>query len=193
MKIKKSVQNAMQELQINTLRRTQIAPIHSIIDGCDTFVIASTSAGKSLIYQLPAVIHKEKLTLVIEPTLALMHDQVRKLKALSLHAEYLDSTMCKTDSEKILAKVKSRKIHMLYIPPERLQSKAFLAAIENIALYMVVVDECHCVLEWGKSFRPEYLTICDFITTCKTRPIIAALTATANPQDRNCIIKEKDL
>lgn len=104
MKIKKSVQKAMRELQVDTLRKAQIAPIHSITDGYDTFVVAPTASGKSFIYQLPAVMHKERLTLVIEPTLALMHDQVQKLKALSIQAEYLDSTMCKTDAEKVLAK-----------------------------------------------------------------------------------------
>lgn len=189
MKIKKSVQKAMRELQVDTLRKAQIAPIRSITDGYDTFVVAPTASGKSFIYQLPAVMHKERLTLVIEPTLALMHDQVQKLKALSIQAEYLDSTMCKTDAEKVLAKVKSGRVCILYVTPERLRSKTFLAMLGKVELYMVVVDECHCVLEWGEAFRSDYLTIGNFISSRKERPIITALTATVNLMDRDRIMK----
>ena len=88
MKIKKSIQKAMEKFQVKELRKTQIKPINDILDGKDVIVVAPTSSGKSLIYQLPASMRKDELTLVLEPTKALMHDQVRKLKNLGIHAAY---------------------------------------------------------------------------------------------------------
>ena len=92
MKIKKSVKEAMKQLQIKKLRRNQIKPINSVLDGRDTMVIAPTSYGKSLLYQIPAIVNGKKLTVVIEPLLALIHDQVEKLQGLGIAAFYLDST-----------------------------------------------------------------------------------------------------
>ena len=152
MKIKKSIQKAMEKFQVKELRKTQIKPINDILDGKDVIVVAPTSSGKSLIYQLPASIRKNELTLVLEPTKALMHDQVRKLKNLGIHAAYIDSTMSDKEIERTLEDVRKGKIQILYLTPERLYTKAFQHAIEKQSIYMIVVDECHCVLEWGDNF-----------------------------------------
>lgn len=189
MKIRYSVQRALQRFHLETLRKEQINPINNILDGNDTFVVAPTSSGKSLIYQLPTSMHEDQLTIVIEPTMALMHDQVRKLKSLNIAAEYVDSTLCSTKKSTIWDDVYNHKVSILYISPERLSSPDFLNAIANLDIYMVVVDECHCVLEWGISFRPDYLNIGKFIKNLKHRPIITALTATVNPEDREIIQK----
>ena len=187
MKIRYNVKEALQMFQIKTLRKEQIKPINSILDGNDTFIVAPTSSGKSLDYQLPAVMHKDQLTIVIEPTIALMHDQVRKLRKAGIAAEYADSTLCATERNIIWKAVQNRKVMILYVSPERLSSPDFLNAIDGLDIYMVVVDECHCVLDWGISFRPNYLEIGEFFKSLKHRPIIAALTATVNPEDREII------
>ena len=187
MKIRYDVQKALQKFEIETLRKEQIKPINSILDGNDTFVVAPTSSGKSLDYQLPAVMHEDQLTIVIEPTMALMHDQVQKLKDLEIRAEYVDSTLCSTEKNMIWDDVRNHRITILYVSPERLSSHGFLSAIEDMDIYMVVIDECHCVLEQGISFRPDYLEIGEFIKKLEYRPIITALTATVNPKDREII------
>ena len=112
MKIKKSVQKAMEKFHVKELRKTQIKPINDILDDQDIFVVAPTSSGKSLIYQLPASMQKNKLTLVLEPTLALMHDQVRKLVNLGISAAYLDSTLSKKEIEHTLHAVRKGKIRV---------------------------------------------------------------------------------
>lgn len=147
MKIRYNVQTALQRFRIETLRKEQIEPINSILDGNDTFIVAPTSSGKSLDYQLPAVMHEDYLTVVIEPTMALMHDQVRKLKSLGIAAEYVDSTLCSTEKDMIWNDVHNHRVSILCISPERLSSPDFFDAIDGLDIYMVVVDECHCVLE----------------------------------------------
>lgn len=147
MKIRSDVQRALQRFQIEILRKPQIKPINSILDGNDTFLVAPTSSGKSLTYQLPAVMHEDQLTIVIEPTMALMHDRVQKLKDLGIRAEYVDSTLCSTEKNMIWDDVRNHRITILYVSPERLSSHGFLSAIEDMDIYMVVIDECHCVLE----------------------------------------------
>ena len=189
MKIRYNVQRALEQFQIETLHKEQIKPINNILDGNDTFVVAPTSSGKSLIYQLPASMHKDQLTIVIEPTMALMHDQVGKLKNLGINAEYVDSTLCSTKKDMIWNAVSNQQVTILYISPERLSSTDFLNAIDDLDIYIIVVDECHCVLNWGISFRPDYLEIGAFIKELKHRPIITALTATVNPKDREVIQK----
>lgn len=189
MKLKKVVQQAMKQMKVDTLRKEQIKPIDSILEDKDTFVVAPTGSGKSLIYQLPAVIHEDQLTLVIEPTLSLMHDQVQKLCGKGIQAAYIDSTLSKGKAADIMKRAAKGKITLLYVTPERLQSKSFLSKIQDVTLYMVIVDECHCVLEWGESFRPDYLKIGDFVDSRPTRPILAAMTATVRKNDRQEIGK----
>ncbi len=170
----------MRKLGIEKLRKPQIEPISSIRKGNDTLLVAPTSSGKSLVYQLPAMEHDDKTTLVIEPTISLMHDQVNKLTHHGINAAYLDSSQNSSEVSKILNKLAKGSLNILYVTPERLSHEKFLTAIKHVDIYMVAVDECHCVTEWGYSFRSQYLHIGDFIDSLKQRPVIAAMTATAS-------------
>lgn len=183
MDIKKSIKFAQKQLGIEKLRKHQVKPIGSILDGNDTMVIAPTSAGKSAIYQVPALL-LSGMTLVIEPTISLMHDQADKLKAHGINVAYIDSTVPAYERNRILERVAKGKIKILFVTPERLQNQRFLKAIEDVEISMVVVDECHCVTSWGYGFRHGYLMIGEFINTLDRKPVVVALTATAAPDIR---------
>lgn len=188
MKIRKSVKEAMEQLQTKKLRRNQIKPINSVLDGHDTLVIAPTSYGKSLLYQIPAIIKNKKLTVVIEPLLALIHDQVEKLKALGISADYLDSTQSKSEQKQVIDLLDDGRITLLYIAPERLETGILSQLEQHNKISLVVVDECHCVVSWGYAFREAYLEIGEWINRLKKKPVILALSATAVPEDRPQIV-----
>lgn len=183
MDIKRNIKSAAQILNINQLRKHQVQPINAILDNRDTIVLARPSAGKSIIYQIPAVLHSDKRTIVIEPTLSLMYDQVRKLNEKDISAYSIDSTMKLSEQSKTLKRFINGKIHILYVTPERFVSESFYKILQAVPLYMVVVDECHCVLDWGYSFREDYLRIGEVIKYLPYRPVLAAFTATAAEQD----------
>lgn len=187
MKINYAVRKAMEALQLKTLRKHQIQPIHSILEGRDTLVIAPTGSGKSAIFQVPALVMHQKhhtWTLVIEPTLSLIEDQVQVLNDKRIRANQISGShpmdfchITVTTDGPVCALDLSAPF--LYITPERLQSEAFQKAIKNNPPSLVVVDEAHCVLDWGYTFRSSYLKIGKWISTLKKRPVIAAFTATA--------------
>lgn len=183
MKLKPTVKEAMQQLNIDKLKRNQIKPINSILDGQDTMVIAPTSYGKSLIYQIPAVIPKKKLTVVIEPLLALIHDQVEKLQQRNISAAYLDSTQTHKEQDIVKEDLRNRKVQLFYIAPERLDTGILSQIEKNNEIGMVVVDECHCVATWGNGFRDAYLTIGEHIEGLQKRPVVVALSASILPED----------
>lgn len=188
MKIKYPVQEASTKLGITTLRKFQIKPINSILDGHDTLVIAPTSSGKSAIYQILAIMNSKEgeWTLVIEPTIALIADQVNKLQELGVPAEMLTSRN-RGKHDAIRAKLWKKQIAILYVTPEQLPS----FTIRELGRYrpprLVVVDEAHCVLDWGYTFRQSYLWIKDYIKEWKRCPVITAFTATAPPEYRDAI------
>ena len=124
---------AMKKMHIQSLRKEQIKPIQSILKGHDTIVSAPTSMGKSLIYQLPALVHSHQLTLVIEPTLALIYDQVKKLQALGISVDYLDHTRSKPEEMSVFAALSKGRLTLLYVTPERLQSTRFNAPLSTCA------------------------------------------------------------
>lgn len=179
MDLKRSIKDAQNQLGIERLRKHQVKPITSILDGQDTMVIAPTSAGKSAIYQVPALI-LPGMTLVIEPTLSLMHDQIMKLQSHGIRANQIDSATPAYRRSRILERVAKGKVKVLFVTPERLQNRKFQEAIQDIEISMIVVDECHCVTSWGHGFRPDYLKIGEFIDSLPIKPVIAALTATAS-------------
>lgn len=183
MDMKRVVKNAAQMVGIAKLRKSQVKPINDILEGRDTMVVARPSAGKSAIYQIPALVHGEERTIVIEPLLSLMHDQVRKLREHGVGAARLDSTMKKSEQRECLQKFISGEVQMLFVTPEQFGKEQFLCTMKAVAVYMVVVDECHAVLDWGYSFRDAYLNLGQTIDELEARPIITALTATATEDD----------
>lgn len=189
MKFKKSVKEAMSFLHIEKLRRNQIKPLNAILKGQDTLVIAPTSYGKSLIYQIPAVIQKETITVVIEPLLALMHDQVEKLQRLGINAAYLDSTQTGKEQDGIMEDLCNGVINILYVAPERLRSGILSMIVKSNEIGMVVIDECHCVATWGYTFRESYLMIGEYIRALKKRPVVVALSASVFSDDIPQIIE----
>lgn len=182
-------QQDFQELKLKTLkhfwgynyfRDAQEAIIDSVINEKDTLVLLPTGAGKSLCYQLPALL-REGTCLVISPLLALMKDQVNQLKSRGIEAEYLSSELDEYDAENIYDRCKEGLTKILYISPERITNKQFLQHIEEIELSFIAVDEAHCISEWGQDFRPSYQNIKEFR---RNNPEIhcLALTATATPK-----------
>lgn len=178
MKMNDSWKPVIKSLGIEHLRRHQILPIQSVLNGYDTMVMAATGSGKSNMFCIPALLHRTKLTLVIEPTLSLLYSQVHELQVCGVAADYIDHYRTKKETEAILHKVRKAKLTFLYVTPERLQSEKFQQAIRQTGLYMLVVDECHCVTEWGYSFRESYLQIGTFIDCLPERPVIFACSAT---------------
>ena len=181
-------QKAQAQLGIKKLRKHQIKPIQSILDGYDTMVIAPTSAGKSAIYQLPALIKAKdrQWTLVIEPTLALIGDQVQKLQEKGIAAESITGRNG-PDHDKIFQEIWNGQITLLYTTPEQLQTRRLREVMQANNPWLVVIDEAHCVTVWGYTFRPNYLQIKHQIAQLKRRPVIAAFTATAPPDDQKDI------
>ena len=180
MKLRPEVKDAMRALGITKLRKHQAKVINRILDHKDTMLIAATSSGKSLCGIIPAVIRHDKLTLIIEPLTVLMHDQVNKLCELGIRAAYIDSTQSKEQQQLVYQQLKAGNITLLYVSPERL---AVLPDWVIDQLWLLVVDECHCVSAWGNSFRADYLEIGDFVERVRSRPTILAMTASAPPED----------
>ena len=188
MKIRKEVKAAMELLHVAKLRPNQLKPINRVLDGKDTLLVAATSFGKSLVAQIPAVINHDRLTLIVEPLTALMHEQVEALQGLGIAASYLDSTQSKQERSDVLWQLKDRELTMLYLSPERLDPECFPHEIYANKVGLVVVDECHCVTAWGHTFRGDYLHIGEFIDSLKHRPTVLAMTASAPPEDREEIM-----
>ncbi|WP_312298350.1 ATP-dependent DNA helicase RecQ [Chryseobacterium sp.] len=164
----------------NDFRDSQEEIIDSVINEKDTLVLLPTGAGKSLCYQLPALL-KEGTCLVVSPLLALMKDQVNQLKFRGIEAEYLSSELDEYDAEDIYNRCKEGLTKLLYISPERLTNTQFLQNIEDIQLSFIAVDEAHCISEWGQDFRPSYQNIKGFRSNNPEIPCLA-LTATATPK-----------
>ena len=164
----------------NSFRDSQEDIINAIISGKDTIALLPTGGGKSLCYQLPALV-LEGTCLVISPLLALMKDQVQQLKSKGIEAEYLSSELDEAQEEEIYGRCIEGLTKLLYVSPERLQNKNFLEKIDEISISFIAVDEAHCISEWGQDFRPSYQNIKNFRNQFKSVPCLA-LTATATPK-----------
>lgn len=184
MKYSNSIKSAMCKLGIEKLRPKQGQAISSILKGHDTMVIAPTSFGKSLLYLIPAIIRSDALTFIVEPLIALMHDQVKYLQEHGIAAAYLDHTQNAEEQVDIMEQLRHGRVHILFVSPERLVSMRFQVEIKDIPIGMIVVDECHCVISWGSTFREAYLHIGEFVKSLPRHPVIVAVTATAHPDDR---------
>lgn len=174
-----------------TFRDSQEEIINSVISCKDTIALLPTGGGKSLCYQLPALV-LEGTCLVISPLLALMKDQVQQLKSKQIEAEFLSSELDEAEEDEIYGRCIEGITKLLYISPERLQNKNFLERISEIQISFIAVDEAHCISEWGQDFRPSYQNIKNFRNQFLDVPCLA-LTATATPKVLEDIQKKLDL
>ncbi|MFP5527018.1 DNA helicase RecQ [Peptococcus simiae] len=161
--------------------------IAGILQGRDILGILPTGGGKSLCYQIPALM-MEGLTLVISPLISLMKDQVDTLRELGIAAEKIDAQTDLNRYHEIMAAARSGQLKLLYIAPERLGQEGFLRALKQLDLGLVAIDEAHCVSQWGHDFRPSYRQIAASLADLKPRPVFAALTATATAQVQKDIV-----
>lgn len=155
--------------------------IENILKKNDTLALLPTGGGKSLLYQLPAVICKG-VTLVISPLLAIIKDQIRQLKFHKIPSSYVSSELSVFEQLKELEKAQQNKIKLLYVSPERLNNFNFINTLKYINISLIAVDEAHCISVWGNDFRPSYMNIKNFRLRIQSNPPIIALTATANQQ-----------
>ena len=165
-------------------RGGQAELIDAQLSGRDVFGIMPTGGGKSLCYQIPALM-LEGITLVVSPLISLMKDQVSALKNMGVSAAYVNRSLSSEQIRLVLRNIQQQKYKIIYIAPERLLTESFLAAINYLKIAMVAVDEAHCISQWGQDFRPSYLHIADFLKLLKIRPIVSAFTATATQEVRD--------
>lgn len=158
----------------------------SLLGGRDVLGIMPTGAGKSICYQVPALMF-DGITIVVSPLISLMKDQVSALVQSGVAAAYINSSLTHAQYLKVLQNIKSGKYKIIYVAPERLCAPAFLGICRNLNISMVAVDEAHCVSQWGQDFRPSYLKIPDFIDALNSRPVVGAFTATATVAVRDDI------
>ena len=161
--------------------------IDSILEGRDVLGIMPTGAGKSMCYQIPALM-MDGITLVISPLISLMKDQVEGLNQAGLHAAYLNSSLTIGQYRKALSYAREGRYPIIYVAPERLLTEEFLDFALHTPVSMVAVDEAHCVSQWGQDFRPSYLKITEFIEKLPVRPVVAAFTATATKEVKEDIV-----
>lgn len=171
----------------DTFREGQEDLIDGILSGRDVFGIMPTGSGKSLCFQIPALM-MEGITLVISPLISLMKDQVATLNQAGIHAAYLNSSLTTAQYYKALEYARAGRYPIIYVAPERLETEGFLDFALHAKISMVAVDEAHCVSQWGQDFRPSYLKIMDFINKLSYRPVVSAFTATATKEVREDII-----
>ena len=172
-------------------RPQQEAVIQSIISGSDVFVLMPTGGGKSLCYQIPALV-REGCGMVISPLIALMQDQVDALHQLGIRAQYLNSTLDITAQKQVERQLSSGELDLLYVAPERLNQERMIELLRQSPLALFAIDEAHCVSQWGHDFREDYLQLGLLHQYFPNVPCIA-LTATADTYTRREIIERLDL
>ncbi len=173
-------------------RKGQENIINEIISGNDVVAIMPTGGGKSICYQIPALI-LDGVTVVISPLISLMKDQVDAINSMGIESAYINSTLSNEEINNIFQSVKDGHIKILYVAPERLESMEFLNLVSNIDISQVAVDEAHCVSQWGHDFRSSYKFIGRFINLLRKRPVVSAFTATATEEVRKDIVKLLEL
>lgn len=162
----------------DSFRDGQKQIVDALLDGRDALCIMPTGAGKSMCYQIPALLF-DGVTIVVSPLISLMKDQVGSLVQSGVSAAYINSSLSYPQFLRVLSNVEHGKYKIIYVAPERLLTDGFLDACKKIKISMVAVDEAHCVSQWGQDFRPSYLKIISFVESLANRPIVGAFTATA--------------
>ena len=171
----------------DSFRPGQEEIVSALLAGRDALAIMPTGAGKSLCYQVPALL-LPGLTLVISPLISLMQDQVKGLNAAGIHAAFINSSLTETQIAHALDLAAEGSYQLIYVAPERLESPVFRSFAAGADISMVTVDEAHCISQWGQDFRPSYLKILDFIDSLPRRPIVSAFTATATREVKDDIV-----
>lgn len=183
--------NALETLKTyfgyDTFREGQEKIVEAILTNRDVLAIMPTGAGKSICYQIPALI-LPGITLVISPLISLMQDQVKALNDAGIHAAFINSSLTENQISKALYLAASGRYKIIYVAPERLENYEFLEFARNVEISMVTVDESHCISQWGQDFRPSYLKIVEFVKNLPKRPIVSAFTATATEEVKNDIL-----
>ena len=177
-----------------TFRKGQEILINGILQGKDVLGIMPTGAGKSICYQVPALM-LPGITIVVSPLISLMKDQVRALNEGGVHAAYINSSLTENQITKALSNAAMGQYKIVYVAPERLETQKFLEFVMNVDISMVTVDEAHCISQWGQDFRPSYLNIVRLIDRLPKRPVVSAFTATATENVRDdimCVLKLKE-
>ncbi|WP_040194857.1 DNA helicase RecQ [Clostridium culturomicium] len=169
-------------------RKGQKEVIEHILSGNDVLTIMSTGSGKSICYQVPALV-LDGLTIVISPLISLMKDQVDAMRDMGIPSAYINSSLSTTEFNEVMEGIRNEKYKILYIAPERLDSYEFYGVVAGVNISQIAIDEAHCVSQWGHDFRSSYRRISGFIDRLNKRPIITAFTATASKEVRQDIVK----
>ncbi|MBD3224139.1 MAG: RecQ family ATP-dependent DNA helicase, partial [Caldithrix sp.] len=190
------MQNALLDTLKNTFgytrfREKQVDIIDELLNGKHVLAIMPTGSGKSILYQLPALLF-DGLTVVISPLIALMKDQVDALQRKNIAAAYINSTLTRKERESRYKQVADGAFKLIYVAPERFRKPEFIQALAKQQISLLAVDEAHCISEWGHDFRPDYTRIKDFRKQMG-HPVTIALTATATPHVQKDIIKNLGL
>ena len=170
-----------------SFREGQDVIIDALMNGLDAMAIMPTGAGKSICFQIPALI-SDGVTLVVSPLISLMKDQVLSLVQMGAPAAYLNSSLTLSQQREALRRAAEGQYKIIYVAPERLNTPDFLQFALSADISLIAVDEAHCVSQWGQDFRPSYLRIAEFIARLKKRPPIGAFTATATPRVKEDIL-----
>ncbi len=190
--MEKALETLRRYFGYSSFRQGQEKIIESIMNGSDTLGIMPTGGGKSLCYQVPALL-MEGTAIVISPLISLMKDQVEALNNLGIPSAFINSSLDWRELDQQIYLARRGKFKLLYVAPERLESERFANILNSIPVSMVAIDEAHCVSQWGHDFRPSYLTLAQFISQLPKRPIITAFTATATEHVKLDIINLLEL
>jgi ATP-dependent DNA helicase RecQ len=184
----KTIQILQEYFGYSEFKRGQESIIDEILSGNDVVGIMPTGAGKSLCFQIPALV-LEGTAIVISPLISLMKDQVDTLNEMGIKAAFINSSLNTQEFRSITAKAQQGDYKLLYIAPERLETESFWGLLSQLDISLIAVDEAHCISEWGHDFRPSYTKIAEMIARLPKRPVVAALTATATIQVKQDIIR----
>ncbi|OLO40440.1 DNA helicase RecQ [Alkalihalophilus pseudofirmus] len=189
---KKAVELLKQYFGYEAFRKGQNDIVEKVLEGQNTLGIMPTGGGKSICYQVPALIYTG-VTIVVSPLISLMKDQVDGLNQLGISSTYINSSLSTSELNERLENMRNEEYKLIYVAPERLEDVRFFRLLNELPITLVAIDEAHCLSQWGHDFRPSYLNISTLISRLQTNPIVLALTATATPQVREDICRHLNI